>query len=246
MIMERYVSGLDTERFGVKIARISEFGEPVAGMMKKLRGIGVKMAIARAKCSEPALINELEDNGFRIKDTQVTYRREISRGIGINSVVPDGFVIRESVENDAVQAAVIAGEAFNNYGHYMADARLDREKCGQIYPDWARRSCLDRGIADIVFVAEAGGRIAGFATYKIRKGAAGEYAACGLGAVAREYRGIGVYPAIIYRALEWGAQKGLVWEEYSCLADNFSAGRAYTGAGFKPADAFVTMHCWLD
>ncbi len=53
----------------------------------------------------------------------------------------------------------MAAAAFAGYvGHYHNDARLDRAAADATYPDWARRSVTEAGVADRVWVVEDGGR----------------------------------------------------------------------------------------
>ncbi len=243
--MEQYISKIDTERFGFKIAKIDYFKEPVANVLVDFRENDVKMVIGRVKSSDIVKLNELENNGFRIMDVQVTYRCDIKDFKQNQSGKTESVNLRKYTENDVEQIVRIAEEAFDNYGHYAADAKLDRKKCCEIYKDWALRSCLDKNVADTIFVAELNGSVMGFATFKVNKEKGMKYASCGLGAVNSKYRGRGIYQAIINRALEWGAEENLVWEEYSCLIYNFSVNRSYINAGFKPVDSFITLHCWL-
>jgi GNAT superfamily N-acetyltransferase len=244
--MEEFISSLDSERFGFKIARVDVFSEPVAAALQKLRKLGVKMVVGRAKTGDTGVINGLEDNGFRVMDTQLTYKR-YTKDYAREAKQPSGdLLLREFTAGDAGPIVEIAKKAFSNYGHYFADARLARDKCAEIYSDWAARSCADKKAADIIFVAEVKGVVAGFATYRIHRGAKTTYASCGLGAVDPGHRGRGIYPAVINRAMSWAKSAGLEWVEYSCIACNFPASRAYINAGFKPEDSFITLHCWLD
>jgi GNAT superfamily N-acetyltransferase len=244
--MEEFISKLDSERFGFKIARAGVFREPVENALLKLRKLGVKMVIGRVKSGDIEKINDLENNGFRVMDTQLTYRRDTKDFVPEDAAAAEGVLLREFSAGDTGRIASIAEKAFENYGHYSADSRLDRNKCREIYRDWAQRSCLDKKAADIIFVAEVKGVVAGFATYRIHQDKTLKYVSCGLGAVSPEFRGRKIYPAIVNHAMAWGKGAGMEWEEYSCIACNFPANRAYINAGFKPVDSFLTLHCWLD
>lgn len=244
--MEGFVSSLDTARFGFKIARIDGYDGGTATIIESLKKEGVKMVIARVNTGDIAAINSLEDKGFRVMDTQITYKYEISGYRNKPYALPGDIKVRQFIRSDTNAITEIARKAFDNYGHYFADLRLDRGKCREIYSDWATRSCGDAGVADAVFTAEGPGGIAGFATYKIYARDGARYAACGLGAVDDKFRGKGIYGVIIDRALQWGAEAGLKWEEYSCIACNFPANRAYIKAGFMPYGSFMTLHLWQD
>jgi GNAT superfamily N-acetyltransferase len=242
--MNELISRIDTERFGFKVAKITSFDRHTAGIVEELKGDGVRMIIARVKTADIQAVNGLEEMGFRVMDTQLTYRYDLD-GYSARPLNLSAVRIRSYENGDLEPIAAIAGKSFDNYGHYFADPWLDREKCREIYRDWAIRSCGDKTTADIVFVAQAGS-IAGFATYKIHEKDGISYAACGLGAVDESFRGRGIYGRIINGALEWGKQKGLKWMEYNCLACNFPANISYIKPGFLPVDSFITLHYWTD
>lgn len=244
--MEKYISTIDTERFGFKIAKIENFTMPLVTLLKDLKTNNVKMIIGRVKSADTIKLNEMEDNGFRVMDTQLTFKYEIDKFPIKRVSAGKSIVLREHTQIDTDEIVNIAGDAFNNYGHYFADLRLDRLKCAQIYRDWARRSCLDNNLAKKIFVAEIDKKVVGFATFNTVGVSPLLHGVCGLGAVSTAHRGAGIYPAIINYALSWGKEAGLAWEEYSCIASNFSAARSYINSGFKPFDSFITLHCWLD
>ncbi|MEI7542782.1 MAG: hypothetical protein WCJ94_05975 [bacterium] len=182
--MKQYISEIDTARFGFKIAKIEDFNMPLAELLQTLKKDNVKMVIGRAKSSDTIKLNEMEDNGFRIMDTQQTFKYEIGKFPIIKIPVDKSITLREHTQADTEEIVNIAGNAFDNYGHYFADLRLDRLKCAEIYRDWARRSCLDDKVAKKIFVAQIDNKIAGFATFNTVGVGALLHGVCGLGAVS--------------------------------------------------------------
>ncbi|MCE5299344.1 MAG: GNAT family N-acetyltransferase [Spirochaetia bacterium] len=243
--MKELLSVIDSERFGFSVAKVDDFSAGPEKIIGGLKGLGVRLIIGRQPTSETGMINKLEDLGFRLMDTQVTYRHDI-RDWNKNPSVPDGYVVRPYADGDIEAVMHIAGGAFDFYSHYAADKRLDVAKVRQIYPDWAQRSCLKADANNPVFIAALSGEIAGFITFRTESSGRERYGVCGLGAVAEGHRKIGLYQALISNAMEWGRVKGLAWEQYTCIACNYPANRSYIAAGFKPVYSFATLHYWQD
>lgn len=245
--MEMYISKLDCERFGYKIAKIDSWEHlDILGLVKQLRDAGVKLVIAKINSAQLPIINILEDLGFRIKDTQVTYKYDIKKlDFNISSLHSD-FKIRTSMEHDVNEMISIARESFAEYGHYFADKRLDKKHCHEIYPDWARRSCLDKTVSDKIFVAVVEEKVVGFLSFKIHLKNAEKYAVGGMGAVAKACRKYGIFDKLVKHGISWGADIGLTWEEHNVLTNNYSVNRIFSRAGFVINNSFMTLHGWLE
>jgi predicted acetyltransferase len=245
--MDKYISSLDTERFGFRVAKINDFEGDPETITSQLKNAGVKLIISRVKSNETRLINNLEDIGFRVKDSQVTYRYDLSK---INTEIfnfKSELAIRAYNEKDLSQMVCIAEESFQGYGHYFADDRLNKNVCLEIYKDWIWKSCTDRKIADKIFVAETNGEIMGFLSFKINKdNNKEEYAVGGIGAVSRRFRNKGVFPAIVKKGLIWGKETGLIWEEHNVITSNFPVNCVFSKIGFRIVESYLTLHCWQD
>lgn len=246
METENLISKLDTQRFGFKVAKVNDFGKEPQKILNELQKLGVKLIITRIQSKEIDTINFLEDLGFRIKDIQSTYRYDIHQEDFYDYQSNPNFAIREGIDNDVSQLVTVVEESFYEYGHYFADKRLDKNLCFEIYKDWVTRSCLDKSVADKVFVAESNSNVIGFLSFKIFEEKEKQYAVGGIGAVSKKHRNHGVFQAIVKKGLSWGAGIGLAWEEHNVLATNFSINRSFSKIGFRIVNTFVTFHCWLD
>lgn len=244
--IDAYISRLDTGRFGFPVAKVNDFGSDPAGLVGELSDAGVKLVISKVDASDISLINFLESEGFRLKDTQVTYA--YYPGKSPLPVLPDtdnDVLIRRFIPEDMPGIDLLLRHSFEEYGHYFADKNLNREKCMEIYPDWGRRSCTDPQLADLVLVAQAGSKIAGMLSFKKYDLQGKKYAAGGLGAVDASFRGKNIFKGLALGGLEWSVAENLHWVEHNVLTTNFPVNRVFSSLGFRIIHSFVTMHAWL-
>lgn len=244
--MPDYLSEIDTSRFGFKIARTENLHGDPRTIIDELKDQGVKLFIARVNTDDITTINTLENLGFEYKDTQLKYSLNL---IGrtkqaVNKV--QGFRIRTVADIDVDEIVSISEEAFYNHGHYFADQKLDRQKCLETYRDWARRCCLDKNFADIVFVAENDEEIMGFLSYKILNDGDSRFAKTGLGAMKIKYRGAGIYSEILDHGTNWGIDMKLNREDHLVLVTNIPINNLFLKKGFKLSGGFITFHYWLE
>jgi len=247
MTAEKYFSKLDSERFGIKVAKINDFGEDTDLILRELQRSDYKLVLSKIEADKIELMNKLEDFGFRIKDGQVTYKYDMSRfDKNLLEYISDPSVILRSHEKkDIDQIVKLTKNSFYNYGHYAADDKLDKNKCRDIYTDWAYRSCTDPKVADKVFVAEIEGVVAGYLAFKNFGTGEDIYTAGVLGAVSDKFRGKDIFRKITVKALEWGLEKKFKWEEHNVLINNYPVNRSFSRLGFVVFKSFYTLHCWL-
>jgi hypothetical protein len=256
--MKSHINQLDTKRFGFNIARVDQAGDLLTGeLIPALKSQNVALIITRTDGEKLDEINALEDMGFRIKDIQSTWRlHPAGQRIDQPSTLHQPSThIRQATPDDIPSLRRIAATAFDNYGHYFADNRLDKDHCREIYPDWAARTLTDPTVADIVFVATtgnattgiatAGNHIAGFLALKIEKQEQSKYATVAIGAVAAEFRRQNIYSTLVIASLAWCQANNLSWQEHQVLAVNYPVIRVLTKLDFRQVRSFVTLHCWL-
>lgn len=241
-----YLSPLDRARFGFEVAKVDDFSSGIDPLLEQFRANSVKLVISRVPSDDIGLLNELEDRGFRIKDTQLTYRYTLGKGSALAFGESIDFRVRKFEPRDTDALVRVAQESFSGYGHYAADPRLDPVKCAEIYEDWARNTCRDQKVADHIVVAEAAGVLIGYLSFKIKSAGDEKYAAGGMGAVSNEHRSLGVFSAIVRAGLKWGEEIGLAWEEHNVIAANLPVNHAFIRCGFRPSHSMVTLHAWLD
>jgi hypothetical protein len=237
----KYHSVLDTERFGYNIAKINSFNGSVKNIISELKNNNYKLILSKVNANDITLINELESNGFMLKDIQLTYQFELIEPI---IFTPSNDVkIRNAELSDKEALYEIAMKSFENYGHYAADEKLDAIKCKEIYGDWIIRS-YDKKIADNILVADINGQIAGFLSHKIYADNF-KYAAGGIGAVDLKYRSKDIFKAITISGLNWALANNCKWVEHNVLITNYPVNRSFSKLGFKISNSFITFHKWL-
>lgn len=243
--MGNFLSIMDTDRFGFKIARVNCFDRSPKELIAELKNEGVKLVISRVNCENLELINQLEYLHFKTMDFQIVYKYDLlNLSFGGNIANPD-FTIREATISDKKDLIQIAAKSFNHYGHYFRDKKLDPSKCLEIYMDWVKRSIDDKNVADVVFLAETKKKIAGFLSFKVIKGES-LYSAGVQGAVAKEFRDQRVFRSLAQYGLLWGSNQKLEWVEHNVLLTNYPVNRSFISIGFIPYKSFITMHNWLD
>ena len=236
------LSPIDLERFGVVTARdpdVTSRGLPSAHVF--CRDNGVQLFIARCNALDLSVAQELEAAGGRLMDTLVYY----TRSLGSNSLPEHSsrVAIRPFRMNDIEGVRQVSGECFKGYyGHYHADARLDRHKCDDTYQSWAYRSCVSREVADEVLVADDG-QVAGFATLRINSPAEAEGVLFG---VAPRAQGAGIYRALMVEGMRWCKAQGRERMVVSTQLTNLAVQRVWTRLGFEPARSYYTFHLWYD
>ncbi len=242
MASQVYLSRLDEDRFGVRTAKCGRLGsEEIPEVMTFCREHQVELLVARCPTAWLPAAQEMEKQGFLLMDTIIYFSRNIRTGRIPRS--RSGITVRGYRPGDEDEIRRIAGDCFHGYlGHYHADSRLDREKCDEVYADWAYRSCLSRDPADGVVVACVGDDIAGFGTMHMNDSRQGEGLLFG---VSPSFRGQGVYSAIMIHCLNWCTEKGLEEMTISTQVTNLTSQKVWIRLGFEPESSFYTFHRWF-
>lgn len=243
VVNNAYLSAIDGERFGIRIARAPEMTlEVLPSVIEFCRDNAVSLLIARCPVSELRAAQAMERQGFELMDTLVYYERDL-----VQTPVPPGvsnIKIRAMRLGEEEKIKTIAAESFRGYsGHYHADKRLDRTKCDEVYISWAYRSCISRDVADVVLVADMNGSMVGFAAMRLNNAEEGEGILFGVAPFAR---GQGVYRSLIIYGMKWCVNKGVSRMIYSTQITNLAVQKVLTGVGFEPRQAYYTFHKWFD
>ena len=234
-------SKIDSRRFGFKVGKSD--GEIFRNVsFEKIKKKGYKLIIARVNLNDVELINKMEDIGFRIKDIQITYKHNLAN-LKVKENFDSPVTIREFKESDTPILVNIAKVSFNNYGHYFKNNDLDKEKCLEVYEDWAYNTCTKKEVADKIIVACLNDIPLGYLSFKIYdEGFGKRYAAGGMGAVDLKQRGKNIFPKILNAGLDWCFDAGLDWCEHNVIVSNFSVNKSMNKAGFKAGNPVATMH----
>lgn len=220
--------------------------EELQPTLKECADLGVKLLIHRCSAEDFNHIHQLEDNGFRLMDGLVYYR------LRVGDTPWTSHLIRPCLPCEAEKVAEIAREVYTNFiGHFHQDLRLDRKKCDDLYVKWARNACLDKKVAEIMLVAEVGGKIVGFDSLEIIDGdtALGVIGATAFGVisgVSKEFQGKGIRTALLFAGMNWCVKQGLEYMEADVHINHYKMHRVYSNHGFKIYKSEYTFHKWFD
>ncbi|HKF18714.1 MAG TPA: GNAT family N-acetyltransferase [Candidatus Dormibacteraeota bacterium] len=237
--MAVYRSEIDSERFGVCIARAETVtGDLLPQILDDCSRAGVRMLIARCAGADLPSLQAMERAGFLLMDAQVKYERRL-----VGPEAAGGALVRPLRPGDVGAVVAIARESFGGYaGHYHADQRLPRELCDEVYPSWASRCCSGEA-ADHVVVAEVDGRVAGFSAFQRLNEAE---ARLQLGAVAPWARGHQLYTTLTFAGMAWCGEQRLSRMSAITQTTNLAAQQSWIRSGMMPVDAWYTFHRWFD
>ena len=232
----------ESSRFGFACARATNVdAKSIERMLEFCRNFNVRLLVAQCDTANGTAIYRMEDAGFRIMDTQINYR---FRGLCLPMVDFKSFRFRNAAPTDEDVVGSIAQRAFADHvGHYNADARLNKSLIAEGYSEWARRTCTEPHIADVVILAEHDGQIAGFGVMRFLSEA--ETAGV-IFAVEPAMQGDGIARMLLVKSLEWSIRHGRVASSHFVALRNYPIQRVLVGLGFKPEESVHTFHKWMD
>lgn len=243
---QKYFSKIDSNRFQFKIARINDYSEDIPALLRELKAAKYELIISRIDTKDKDTINRLTENGFKIMDVGLTYSHNLE---GIESMIiedpGDEVTIRLFKDSDLQKLIFITLEAFEGYGHYFADTKLNKQFCRDTYVDWITNSCFSHSSENNVFVAEYNNEIAGYFAVKFVSIQKEKILDGGLGAVFSRYRNYGVFNKLLFRSMVWAKENGALREEGRVLATNYPVNKSYSNLGFCIKSSFITLHGWL-
>jgi GNAT superfamily N-acetyltransferase len=237
------LSQVDSERFGVPIARASLVAaQQVDEVARFCVEHGIAMAIVRCATSDLVAVQDLERHGFRMMDTLIYYAADLEK-----RPIPEDkgqVAVRPLRTGEEEMVRQIAASAFTGYfGHYHADPRLDRAKCDEAYISWSVRSCVSREVAGEVLVADRKGELLGFATLRMNDAQEGEGVLFG---VAPQAQGLGIYRSFMVQGMRWCKAQGARRMVVSTQITNLAVQKVWCRVGFEPSRSYYTLHKWFD
>ncbi|MEI6631769.1 MAG: GNAT family N-acetyltransferase [bacterium] len=245
----------DTKHFGVNMARVDFLmaagGYPQAREVKKsLLSFLMKLCwdkkIAYLSCridtADICTVHALEENGFLLMDTIVTYAFNRRRHPIPN--MKDIYKIRLFRKTDLPALQDLAGRAFSK-DRFHLDPHIAAEKASGLFKGWVKDSCAKRS-SHKVFVAQKSGEVAGFLTFELNKElerlSGYKIAGHGLSAVSPQAKG--AYVSLVKAAVEE------IVSHYDCLEfdtqlNNYEVIRVWQRFGFDFIRAKHTFHKWM-
>lgn len=238
-----FISDIDQERFGIKTARVVDVtADRLPAVVDFCVSHAVKLLIARCSISDLGAAQSMEKQGFLLMDTLVYYTFDLLRRPVSSSDDDVHFrPIRRGEENVVERVAI---ESFRGYfGHYHADPRLDRDKCDDVYVDWARKACVAKGSDENFMVAEIEDRIVAFGVFRMNNPDEGELF---LGGIHPDFRGQGIYQSFLHRAKAWCLSKDARRMVISTQLNNIAVQKILVKFGFEITRGCYTFHKWFD
>lgn len=207
------------------------------------RDCQVRFLIARCSASEIRLARTMEEEGFRLADTQLHFFRALAR-----PPLPErdaNFEVRPVSEAEIDILAEVAASAFRDYrGHYHEEPRLAQTtSSAEIYSSWAVNSWRDRQRGGNVWLAWYRGKPVAFICSR-RLGP--QEADLGLaGAIPAFIRRAPVMQEMINEMLIQWKKQGLVRVRACILLTNISIHRILVGLDFRLVRSVHTFHFWF-
>lgn len=237
------LSAIDTDRFGVTIARSSHVTrENLPEINQFCHDNQVKLLIGRCATTDVEAVHAMELDGFLLMDTLVYLKKMME-----DYSPPDHHAevtISTFDPSDLSGVVEVAGSSFTGYrGHYHADTLLDSVKATEVYSSWAERCCVDPTVASHVLVAKLQNRVVGFRAIRVNTPDQAEFILSG---VAPEARKKGVYRSFVIEGLRWCKEKGAKEVLISTLLVNIPVQKTCEQLGFTAHNSFYTFHKWFD
>jgi GNAT superfamily N-acetyltransferase len=205
------------------------------GALRASADAGVVLMWYRAANVPTFLHVALATAGFHVGSEQFVLQADLQVIADTVARIPMRGTFRLATPNDADAVADVARRSFHK-ARYTADPHFPAEWGARIYEDWGRQ--LVMGGADVVFVAEARGRVIGFVSASENP----EKRPPGLLAVEPEFDGTGIGLMLARVHLDWFREHGV--RQYRPRTEkNYAAINAlYLSLGFQIVDADVTYH----
>lgn len=190
---------------------------------------GPIFATAKVAADQIARVEELEDQGFRMVDTTVTFSAAAS---SVARAEAPG--VRAAAPGDRRAVAAIARDGFR-FTRFHLDPHIPRGLAGRIKAAWAE-NFFDGRRGDAMLVAEAERQVAGFILLlRLPR----DRLAIDLIAVDSRFRGRGLARAMIGRA---AGTAGVIELVVGTQAANAPSVRLYESAGFRWSTAQLVLH----
>jgi len=204
----------------------------------------VKLLITRINADEQSLIRTLQEHGYRLYDTLVTFVNNFELDPANNY---QAYPVRLYCSNDFQILKEIAECAFKT-DHFHSDSHIPEEKSNKIYKKWFESCTLGRADAILVIEKILEGP-AGFVTCHIDKSflksTGVKRGTIELTAVKPGIENKGYGTILINSALKWFKSQGVSFVDVGTQGGNLAALMAYQKAGFKARRIQMTFHKWL-
>lgn len=234
------INDLETNRFGVVAAHLSDVSASAAEIESEARSKKVRLLTARVEAGHLSTVHHLENLGFRLMDTLVYFGRRLETGVTVKQV--PGLSIRIASEVDAEAVRRVARAAFSGYmGHFHSDPMIHGSTADAIYVDWAGRVVTKSSAREPVLLGLLDGEIIAFIALREVGGPTAEIV---LNAVSRDWQRLGIYSTLLGAAVNLALDKNSPHILISTQIQNYAVQRVWTRFGFEHERSVYTLHRW--
>lgn len=233
-------SPMESERFSIRAGKLKiDDINDVVKVIPQMSEMGLNFLSTRIPTENMDLTQKLLKLGFILTDTLVVYKGKLSADLHQNPKYKN--LVREATPDDYEQIIAVAKNCFTNYmGHYHSDPKFDKKLADEVYIDWARRSCLESFLTDVLLVTEEGGRISSFITLKKTD----DISQALLGGVDPSYQNKGIYRDLIRATKQWSLKLNCKDIIYSTQVSNVAVQKVWVQEGSQMFESFYTLHFW--
>lgn len=225
-MLDAHILDWDSEFFGYKIATTDlhrltwhDAHELICWCYEN----GIDCLYFLADADDAETIETVESYNFHLTDVRVTLERDLMKKTG--DLVYAGNVRESELEDVPILRNLVAYPT----SRFYYDPHL-KSKAAEMYQVWIEKSCT--GYADIVFVAELDGQIAGYVTVE------------GNELVLVASNAIGTGATLVRHALQYLKDSGHKEALVVTQGRNIAAQRLYQRLGFVTQKVQLQFHWW--
>jgi len=203
--------------------------------------------IIRLNTNEVQLIQYMENIGFNIIDTVVTFSALIEEVNDSITMDDQKVQIRTVKGHDLTQLQSIAKEIFT-LDRFHKDPVINKESADNLYKKWIENSCLKIVVSEVM-VAEINGEIVGFITCKFnnsnKDNGNSTTGIIDLVGVSKSVQGMGIGKILVNGAIGWFKNKKIATVKVGTQLINIPAIRLYQNMGFVIEGSQFTLRKYI-
>ncbi len=242
---ELHPSELDTRVFGFPVYRsYAQTAETLAHDMEEAEAGGGRLLIARLDVANVALMQKVLLDGFLLTDVQATFRMRLTeKHVALAEATLPARLAREGEEETLVE---IARRSFEGKpSHYRSDARLDKDRCDELYAEAMRTFYRGRGERQKLLVVEREGSPVGVMVVRLPEEGAAEGSFGAIHPRARK-EALAVYRSLVLRGMMLAWERRIVQGRVSTSIRNLVVHKVLARLGYEPTGYHYTLHYWFD
>ncbi|MEA2936461.1 MAG: hypothetical protein QOD74_3107 [Variibacter sp.] len=244
----------DSEFFGVPMGKIDYVlgadhtmrAEALRLIAGEFRARKIRHVATRADAADSAMINALQDCGFRLRGATATYvarpNREPARLTRMYGQV------RAFAQDDAAELIDLASQSFDQFeNRFRADPHLPPGRARAFYQEWAQQ-CVTGQMAELILVSEGREKkLLGFiALRKLQPvSAVAPRPIYGGGLGAAHVRARGAYAGLLHHAVNWAHERSGV-AEVQTPVQNIPVIKLYEAIGLRFRNLSYAFHHWRE